>query len=265
MNPYEEFRTETEELLKACHRLSELMYVTGHGGNAAIRLRDDLVLITPTQMNKGCLALEDLVFIDMRGKKVAGARQPTGETPMYLNFFRERSDVRSVLHCHPPYTNAFAISRADNILIRPLFPETITEVGPVPLVSYGEPLTQRLADNFLPLISKFNAFLMQNHGLVIMSPWNMEWLMMTTELLEMTSVSILHALTLGGIRELPGDDLLRLDNIMKKRGLPMFGAPGAHGSLVDVYRCARSFQDGLLLDTGSAIVRSAHELAGLRK
>lgn len=66
--------------------------------------------------------------------------------------------------------------------------------------------------------------------------------MMTTERLEMTSVSSLQALSVGKVRDLPEDDLMRLDNIMKKRGLPMFGAPGVHSSLVEVFRCARTIQ-----------------------
>jgi ribulose-5-phosphate 4-epimerase/fuculose-1-phosphate aldolase len=63
---------------------------------------------------------------------------------MYINFFKRRPDIVSVLHCHPPYTNAFAITQQENLLMRPMFPETTTEVGPVPVVPYGEPLTQRL-------------------------------------------------------------------------------------------------------------------------
>lgn len=235
MKYLEKYRKEAETFLKACHRMSRLMYVTGHGGNAAWKLADDLMLITPTQMNKGDIQLENLVFLDLDGIKVEGTNRPTGETPMYVNFFRSRPDIQSVMHCHPPYTGAFAITKAANLLMRPIYPETTTEVGPVPVVPYGEPLTQRLADNFNPFLSKYNAFLMENHGLVIMSPWNIEWCMMTTELLEMTSVSLTAAKALGEIKEISPADLKNLDNIMTTRKLPMFGAPGVNKSLVDLY------------------------------
>ena len=43
--------------------------------------------------------------------------------------------------------------------------ETVVEVGPVPIVPFGEPLTQELADNFKPYLQKYNTFLMENHGL----------------------------------------------------------------------------------------------------
>jgi hypothetical protein len=58
---------------------------------------------------------------------------------------------------------------------------------------------------------------------------------MTTELLEMTSLSLTAALGLGPIKDITVPDLRNLDNIMKKRGLPSFGAPGVNNSLVDLY------------------------------
>lgn len=235
MSLLEKYSKEAATFLKVCHKLSKLMYVTGHGGNAAWKLEKDLMLITPTQMNKGDIQLENLVFMDLAGNKIEGANRPTGEVPMYVNFFKSRPDVVSVVHCHPPYTNAFAITKSRNLLMRPIFPETTTEVGPVPVVPYGEPLTQRLADNFNPFLQKYNAFLMENHGLVIMSPWDIEWCMMTTELLEMTSVSLTSAAVLGDIKEIAPADLDNLDNIMSKRKLPMFGAPGVNRSLNDLY------------------------------
>ena len=235
MSLLEKYRKEAETFLKVCHKLSKLMYVTGHGGNAAWKLDKDLMLITPTQMNKGDIQLEDLCFLDLQGKKIEGTKRPTGETPMYVNFFNSRPDIVSVLHCHPPYTNAFAITKEPNLLMRPMFPETTTEVGPVPVVPYGEPLTQRLADNFNPFLEKYNAFLMENHGLVIMSPWDINWCMMTTELLEMTSISLTAAATLGKMKEISVEDVRNLDNIMSRRGLPMFGRPGVNKSLIDLY------------------------------
>ncbi len=235
MKYHSKYKEQVQAFVDVCHTLSRRMYVTGYGGNCAWKLEDDLLLITPTMMNKGDITSDDVVFIRLDGTRVEGERRPTGETPMYVNFFRERPDIQSVVHCHPIYTNAFAITKGVNWLMRPLFPETITEVGPVPVVPYGEPLTQRLADNFLPYLKKYNAFLMENHGLVIMSRLDIQWTLMNTELLEITSMHILHAIPLGGIKEIPREDVKNMDNIMQSRNLPLMGAPGAHESLDDVY------------------------------
>ena len=123
-----------------------------------------------------------------------------------------------------------------NLLMRPFFPETSHEVGPVPLVPYAEPLTQELADNFGPVIRKYNRFLMGNHGLVVTSPDSIEWTMMNVELLEMSAYSILQALAAGReLKELSREAIRGLDNVMKERNCPMFGAPGVNRSLVDLY------------------------------
>jgi L-fuculose-phosphate aldolase len=231
----EKHREKVRTFVRVCHKLAANMYVTGFGGNLAWKVEEDVLLITPTQMNKGDIQEEDVVFISPSGEKLEGRRRPTGETPMYVNFFRERPDIQSVIHCHPPRTNAFAITKGKNWLMRPLFPETITEVGPVPVVPYGEPLTQELADNFLPFLKRYNAFLMENHGLVILSRLDILWTMMNTELLEMTSVHIHDAMLHGDIKEIPRANVKRMDNIMRTRNLPFMGASGVHDSLEQVY------------------------------
>lgn len=230
-----QYRGQMEEFLLVCRRLSENMYVTSHGGNLAWRLEGNLMLITPTKQNKGLLGVADLVFIDLEGNIVGGKRKPTGETPMYLNFFKNRADIRSVIHCHPPYTNAFAVMRGTNWLMRPTFPETTTEVGPVPVVPYAEPLTQKLADNFLPYLQKYNAFLMENHGLVIMSPEGIYRTLELIEILEVTAQSLLMALAVGDVREITKEGVRDLDTTMRTRNLPLFGAPGVNRSLVGLY------------------------------
>jgi L-fuculose-phosphate aldolase len=209
--------------------------VTSHGGNLAWKLKKDLILITPTRLNKGDIRAKDLVFIDTKGKKVWGKRSPTGETPMYLNFFRERADINAVIHCHTPYTNAFAITKGQNWLMRPIFPETALEVGPVPVVPYGEPLTQTLADKFLPFVNKYNAFLMENHGLVVMSSEGIPRTMQLIEALETSSISILSALPNGGLKEISREDVRDLDKTIKTRNLPLIGAPGVNSSLLELY------------------------------
>jgi L-fuculose-phosphate aldolase len=232
----EKYNTKIEQFVKVTGRLATNMYVTGYGGNAAWKLEDNLILITPTMMNKGDITKEDLVFINMAGETVEGTRRPTGERPMYLNFFKDRPDIVSVIHCHAPNVGAFAITDGPNLLMRPFFPEVAHEVGPVPVVPYGEPLTQQLADNFKPLLQKYNSFLMENHGLVTMSPEGIDYTMMNVELLEMSAYSILQARASGHtLKELSREAIEGLDNVMKERSCPMFGAPGVYESLVELY------------------------------
>lgn len=230
------YADQVDDFLRACHALARNLYVTGYGGNCAWRLEKDLILITPTMMNKGDVTAKDLVFIDMDGKTVEGVRRPTGERSMYLKFFAERPDIVSVLHCHAPTLCAFAVLDGPQWLMRPFYPETTTEVGPVPLVPYAEPLTDDLAEAFSPFLQKYNTFLMANHGVVSMSRDGIRWTSMMVELLESTAVSLMTALgSRQGLKELPKADVVRLGNVMRARGLPLFGAPGVWNALEDLY------------------------------
>jgi len=218
-----------------CKRLADRMYVTSQGGNLSYKLEENLILISPTCVCKSDISEKDVVFIDLEGKTVEGTRKPTGEMPMYLNFYRDRPDIKSVIHCHPPYTNTFTILKGPNWLMRPVFPETVAEVGPVPLVPYGEPLTQKLADNFDPFVKKYNAFLMEKHGLTILSSAGIRRTMQLVDILEISAISIVQALAVGEVKELTRKDVQNLENTMKTRNLPMIGAPGVNASLVDLY------------------------------
>ena len=235
MSYLEKYSNEVRDFIKVCKLLADRMYVTSQGGNLSYKLEENLLLITPTCVTKCDVTDKDVVFIDLAGNTVEGTRKPTGEVPMYLNFYRDRPDIKSVIHCHPPYTNTFAILKGTNWLMKPVFPETVAEVGPVPVVPYGEPLTQKLADNFAPFIKRYNAFLMENHGLTILSTADISRTLQLVDILEVTSISILQALAVGEVKELTRTDVQNLEKTMKTRNLPMIGSPGANVSMVDLY------------------------------
>ena len=221
--------------MRVCHRLAARGYVTSQGGNLAWRVDDNVILITATRLPKGEHEARDVVFVDPSGRRLAGAREPTGELPIYVSFFRDRPDVRSIVHCHPPCCSALAISAGENPLMRPLFPEVILEIGPVPLVPYATPLTQELADTFKPFLAKYNAFLMQNHGVILVSPHDLAWTCGLVEELEASADSVLRAQAVGELCEIPRDALVEMDRIMTIRSLPRCGAPGVNPSLLDLY------------------------------
>ena len=235
MNPRERYAEQNKQFVRVASRLAANGFVTAHGGNAAWKLEDDLILITPTQMNKGDITEADTVFIDLAGAIVDGSRRPTGEKPMYLKFFERRPDIQSVVHCHPPCVCAAAIMEDPSFMMRPFYPETVTEVGPVPTVPYAQPLTQELADAFEPFIRKYNSFIMANHGLVTMSTGGIYWTLLNVELLESSVDSMLRAMAAGTLSELSREAVRDLSEVMAERGLPLFGAPGANTTLESMY------------------------------
>ncbi len=234
MSLLQKHKEAVDDFLGVCKWLADRRFATSHGGNLAYKVEDNVYIITPTRRYKNILVAEDLVFVDIDGNTLEGTRKPSGEMPMYLNFFKHRPDIVSAIHCHPPWTNAFTLLKK-NWHMRPLFPENVVEIGPVPVVPYGEPISQQLADNFIPYLQKYNTFIMENHGITAISPSDIIRTMHIMDMLEVSSISILAALAAGEIKEISREEVAKMDRTIVTRELPKIGAPGVNESLVDLY------------------------------
>jgi L-fuculose-phosphate aldolase len=143
-------------------------YIVACEGNLSVRLDDERVLTTPTCMNKGSLAPEDLVIMDLEGRQVAGERKASSELAMHLLFYRMRPDVHAICHAHPPTATGFAV--AGRALDQALLPEVIVGLGQIPLVKYGTPGTPELSAAIEPYVPHYDALLLANHGAVTCGP-----------------------------------------------------------------------------------------------
>jgi len=142
--------------------------------------------------------------------------------------------MKAVVHAHPPVLTGFAIARSD-ALSRPLLPEPALEVGPVVRVPYAEPLSDELAAAFDTVVERSNAFLMESHGVIVLSGEGTRRAVELLEMLESMACSVFAARILGGVRELSGEDVARLDRVLAKRNQPLPGLPGVFRTLRDVF------------------------------
>lgn len=233
----EPFTAEREDLALACRRIGALGFVTSHGGNLSYRVADDRVLITPTKVAKRLVAAEDLVMIDMDGSVVwsGNDHKPTGEVPMHLRIYSQRPDLKSIVHAHPPILTGFAISDRGDLLAKPLLPEPITEVGPVVVVDYAEPVSPALAAEFDKVIHKSNAFLMKNHGVTVCSAFGTDRTLDLLHMLEMQAYSVWVAKTIGNVDSIPIAEVDVMERTRTGRGLPIPADPRRVTRLVDQY------------------------------
>ena len=132
-------------------------------GNISVRLKDKVV-VTPTLRCKGFLAVEDLVTVDLTGRKIAGALEPTSELLLHLHVYKKRPDVATIIHAHPPYSTAVATAGLE--LPGDVLPEVFLSLGKIPLAAYGTPSTQELPDSIDDLIMIHDALLLKNHGVI---------------------------------------------------------------------------------------------------
>lgn len=231
------YSAQIEQMVATGHALARRNYVASHGGNISWRVSDSEILITPTKVAKGRLTFDDIVIVSPQAQVLwaAEGRKPTGETPLHLRLLARRPDLRVLLHEHPPTLTGLALARSD-LLSRPFLQELVVEIGPVASIPYVEPVSDALAEAFDTFGMYANAFLMFNHGVTIGSHESCERAMDFTDMLEAAAQSLLAAQACGGPVEFGESDIAGLDEVRRRRGLPLPGAPGAHKNLIEAYR-----------------------------
>ncbi len=139
-------------------------FVAATDGNLSVRLDQERILVTPTCFSKGMMTPDDMVIVDLHGKKLCGFYNPSSEIVMHLTIYRMRPDVGAVVHAHPCTATGFA--SAGIALDEPLCSEIVITLGAVPLAPYATTGTMELSDSLRPFIPFHDAILMANHGVV---------------------------------------------------------------------------------------------------
>ncbi|MDO5113015.1 MAG: class II aldolase/adducin family protein [Planctomycetia bacterium] len=153
-----------QEICAIGDRLYKRGYAAGNDGNISYRISDNEVVCTPTMISKGFMTPDDLCIVDMNGKQLSGKRKATSEIRLHLAIMKERPEVKSVVHCHPPYATAFGMAREP---IPPCaLPEVEIHLGEVPIAKYEIPGGQEFADTILPFVHKTKVIVLANHGTV---------------------------------------------------------------------------------------------------
>lgn len=153
-----------QEIVSIGRMIHERGYVAATDGNLSVRLKENRILVTPTAMSKGMMKPTDLIVVDDEGRKLQGKRDVSSEIAMHLLIYRLRPDVKAIVHAHPPTATGYAA--AGQPLNPALLSEVVIALEDIPLAEYGTPGTSELCDTLAPLIPRYQAILMSNHGVV---------------------------------------------------------------------------------------------------
>jgi L-fuculose-phosphate aldolase len=153
-----------QDICEIGRRLYNKGFAAANDGNITVRVGENEVLCTPTMHSKGFLKPEDISLVDMTGKQLSGIKKRSSEALLHLEIYKQRPDVKSVVHCHPPHATAFAIAREP--IPQCVLPEVEVFLGDVPITTYETPGGQAFADTVLPFVSKTNVIILANHGTV---------------------------------------------------------------------------------------------------
>ena len=184
------------EICDIGRRIYNKGFAAANDGNITFRLSENEVLCTPTMHSKGFLKPDDICLIDMKGNQIAGRKKRSSEALLHLQIYKERPDVKSVVHCHPPHATAFAIAREP--IPQCVLPEVEVFLGDVPITRYETPGGQAFADTIIPVVKKTNVVILANHGTISFGE-TVERAYWWTEILDAYCKMLLLARSLGKI------------------------------------------------------------------
>ncbi|WP_342755500.1 aldolase [Pantoea sp. MBD-2R] len=143
-------------------------YATGSAGNLSLRLEDGTLLATPTGSCLGELNGERLSKVTLEGEWLSGDK-PSKEIAFHRALYQNDPSCKAVVHLHSHYLTAFSCLEGldPHNCIRPFTPYVVMRVGDVPVVPYYKPGDQRLAEDLAGLAGRYRAFLLANHGSVV--------------------------------------------------------------------------------------------------
>lgn len=155
-----------EHLCEVADSLYRRGYAFGSTGNVSIRLKDE-IWITPTGKSLSGLTLNQLACIDSQGAS-QNENRPSKEFPFHLAIYRQRDDVRAIVHLHSTYSVALSCleSVETGEALPPLTPYYFMRVAPLAVLPYFRPGSQGLAEAVELAAPLHNCMLLRNHGTI---------------------------------------------------------------------------------------------------
>ena len=201
-----------QEIIRVTRIVAGQGLVRSSDGNTSVRLGEGRFLITPSGLYKMTMEPDDLIVVDGQGQVIAGrpGLQPTSETLMHLEAYRQRPDIGAVLHAHPPYATALTIAGIPFPVN--LIPEVLLTCGDVPTAPYATPGTEDLAHSISDLIREHDGLLLSHHGSLTVGK-TLEEALVTLERIEHVAHTFFLARALGEVHPLPADEVTRLRQI----------------------------------------------------
>jgi L-fuculose-phosphate aldolase len=190
-------------------------FVAATDGNLSVRMDAGRVMVTPTGFSKGMLRPEDMVIVDLDGRKLGGIHNPSSEIAMHLTIYQMRPDVGAVVHAHPCTATGFA--SAGIALDQPMCSEIVITLGTVPLAPYATTGSMELSESLKPFIPYHEAVLMANHGVVTYGS-DLRQAYMRMEAVEHYAKIVLAARQLGCTRSLDSQELEKLVAVRSRYG-----------------------------------------------
>jgi L-ribulose-5-phosphate 4-epimerase len=178
------------------------------GGNVSARDPESgYVVIKPSGVRYEDLRPEQMVILDLEGRRVEGDLKASSDAASHLYIYRHRPEVNGVVHTHSPYATAFAA------LGRPI-PAYLTAIadefgGSIPCGGFALIGGEEIGRVVVESIGDCPAVLLKNHGVFTIGP-TAEAAVKAAVMVEDVAHTVWIALQLGQPEEIPQEDVAKL-------------------------------------------------------
>jgi L-fuculose-phosphate aldolase len=163
LNPY------ISDIIYYVNRLYNKQLISSSGGNISVRADDNLMLITPSGLDKGNLTESDICLADFDGNLMPFENQSDNlklsmESQMHIAVYKARPDVRAIIHSHPIFASAY--SSTQETINTHLTGEIYAVVGEPFYVEYARMGSSELAELVGQSAIESNVQILANHGVI---------------------------------------------------------------------------------------------------
>ncbi|HDR67452.1 MAG TPA: class II aldolase/adducin family protein [Bacteroidaceae bacterium] len=197
-----------DQITAIIKRIYNAGMTTTSGGNISIIDSAGTIWVTPSAVDKGSLQRKDIMCVRKDGT-VIGEHRPSSEFPFHRAIYEARSDIKAIIHAHPPALVSFSIVR--QIPNTNIIPQARHVCGPIGYAEYalpgGEELGMKIARQFK---DGYNAVIMENHGVAVGGS-DLKDAYIRFETLEFSARTIIGAKTVGEPRYLTDEQIAEFD------------------------------------------------------
>jgi L-fuculose-phosphate aldolase len=204
-----EFIEERKEIISICKAMVSLGFFLGTWGNVSVRIKDT-ILITPSRVDYATMIPEDIVSLDLAGKKYhyTGKWNASSEKEVHRQIYLIRKDVNAIIHFHSEKCMAVSATTCSSI---PCLTEEMSQLlgGSIPLTStYVAAEQHELLGKMTALaIGDRSGCILRNHGAVACAN-SLELAMLVAQTMEKAAGIFLDIHDSKNLVEIPNDKVI---------------------------------------------------------
>ncbi len=158
------YMKEKREVINTALEIKNSGLISLSGGNVSMRMPNGHILVTPSGLSYEGMKEDDIVVVDIKGKRIEGTLRESVDTVALLYIYENMPGVNAIIHTHQPYATAVG-------LLGDVFPAAVTTLanvtlGPVNVAPYCSAASLDMGVQTVKYIGERRAVILKHHGVI---------------------------------------------------------------------------------------------------